>query len=131
MNIVEFFSELSRKEIEVWADGEQLRCRAPKELLTPNLLGQLKEHKSEILSWLKERSSNESPLSHGQQALWYLYELAPQSAAYNLMYAARLTPELDIISLQQAVEALLTRHSILLEHLQHQFEDESCYGDGK
>ena len=27
------------------------------------------------------------PLSHGQRALWFLYRLAPESAAYNVMYA--------------------------------------------
>ena len=113
MNVVEFLTELSLKEIELWADGEQLRYRAPEEFLTPNLLGQLKEHKGEILSWLKERRKDSFPLSHGQQALWFLYELAPESAAYNIMYAARLTPELDVISLQQAAEALMARHSIL------------------
>ena len=35
------------------------------------------------------------PLSFGQQSLWVVYQLAPQSPAYNFLYAARITSDLD------------------------------------
>src|SRR5947209_4737662 len=54
-----------------------------------------------------------SPLSHGQRALWFLYRLAPESPAYNLLYAAHVRSPLDIPSLQRAVQALLERHPLL------------------
>src|SRR5438105_1118387 len=62
-------------------------------------------HTSTVTSW--------SPLSHGQRALWFLYRLAPESPAYNLLYAAHVRSPLDIPSLQRSVQALLQRHSIL------------------
>ena len=37
----------------------------------------------------------EGPLSHGQRAMWFVHELAPESAAYNLAVALRLTGELS------------------------------------
>ena len=54
-----------------------------------------------------------SPLSHGQRALWFLYRLAPESPAYNLLYAAHVRSTLDIPALQRAVQALLERHPLL------------------
>src|SRR6266704_3178965 len=54
-----------------------------------------------------------SSLSHGQRALWFLHQLAPQSPAYNLLYAARIRTPLDILALQRSFRALLQRHPIL------------------
>ncbi len=54
-----------------------------------------------------------SSLSHGQRALWFLYQLAPESPAYNLLYAARIRTPLDISALQRSIRALLQRHPIL------------------
>jgi len=53
------------------------------------------------------------PLSHGQRALWFIYQLAPRSSAYNLVYAARVRAPLDAALLERAARSLLRRHPIL------------------
>jgi amino acid adenylation domain-containing protein len=53
------------------------------------------------------------PLSHGQRALWFLYQLAPDSSAYNVIYAARIRSALDIPALRRALQALIDRHATL------------------
>lgn len=53
------------------------------------------------------------PLSSGQRALWFLYQLAPGSAAYNIMFAGRIKSALDIPSLQRSFQDLSQRHSSL------------------
>ncbi len=53
------------------------------------------------------------PLSVGQQSLWLLYRLEPDSPAYNDAGAGRLTPGPDIAALARAVRLLLQRHEIL------------------
>ncbi len=53
------------------------------------------------------------PISHNQKALWFLYRLAPQSAAYNLLYAARVRSPLDHGALERAAQALVRRYPIL------------------
>ena len=58
-------------------------------------------------------SKDWSPLSQGQRALWFLYRLAPESAAYNLLYAARVRSPIDIPTLQRAVQALIQHYPIL------------------
>lgn len=53
------------------------------------------------------------PLSHGQRALWFIYQLAPRSPAYNLIYAARVHASLDTALLERTARSLLRRHPIL------------------
>src|SRR6266545_3072903 len=57
--------------------------------------------------------SGEWPLAEGQRALWYLYRLAPDSAAYNIAGAARLSGEIDPEALRGAFQALVDRHPVL------------------
>ncbi|HEX9921540.1 MAG TPA: condensation domain-containing protein, partial [Anaerolineae bacterium] len=113
MNVVEFLATLSEQRVSVWTEGDRLRYRAPEGVLTPVLLEQLKQHKADIVAWLHERDSNTALLSFGQRALWFLYQLAPQSPAYNLMHAARLPSDLDAGVLRQAVGQLIDRHPVL------------------
>jgi natural product biosynthesis luciferase-like monooxygenase protein len=61
----------------------------------------------------KRGESATAGLTHGQKALWYLYQLAPQSAAYNLAIAARIRAELDASKLRRAFQTLIDRHSSL------------------
>lgn len=55
----------------------------------------------------------ESPLSYGQQALWFLHQLAPESAAYSIAAAARIHSALDVVALKQALQKLVERHPAL------------------
>jgi thioesterase domain-containing protein len=48
---------LRHRQIQVWADGEQLRCNAPAGALTPELREQLRQHKPEILQFLHSAGS--------------------------------------------------------------------------
>jgi amino acid adenylation domain-containing protein/non-ribosomal peptide synthase protein (TIGR01720 family) len=52
-------------------------------------------------------------LSHNQQSLWFLHELVPDSAAYNLSFSARVKSDLDTQSLRRALETLVARHASL------------------
>ncbi|MEH2262461.1 non-ribosomal peptide synthetase [Nostoc sp.] len=53
------------------------------------------------------------PLSHGQQAMWFLYQIAPQSIAYNIFMTVRLCGELDLGAWHRAWQKIVERHSIL------------------
>ncbi|WP_282792783.1 non-ribosomal peptide synthetase [Streptomyces sp. CC224B] len=53
------------------------------------------------------------PLSHGEQALWFLHTAAPTSPAYNTCYAARLPGSVDADALRGALAALSERHPAL------------------
>jgi thioesterase domain-containing protein len=48
-----FLEELRRQDIQVWADGDQLRCTAPTGVLTPELREQLRQRKTDIVEFLR------------------------------------------------------------------------------
>jgi natural product biosynthesis luciferase-like monooxygenase protein len=53
------------------------------------------------------------PLSYGQRALWFLHQLAPEGAAYNIASAVRIRAALDLPALRRAFQALVDRHAAL------------------
>ncbi|MEQ8790735.1 MAG: amino acid adenylation domain-containing protein [Pirellulaceae bacterium] len=58
-------------------------------------------------------TTGRQPLSHGQQALWFLYQLAPHSSAYNICDAVRVHGPLDVEALRRALQRVVDRHSAL------------------
>ena len=52
-------------------------------------------------------------LSFAQRRMWFLWQLAPQSGAYNLPGAVRLTGALNIDALKQAFAHVVQRHETL------------------
>jgi len=52
-------------------------------------------------------------LSYNQRSLWFLNQLAPESAAYNVPFVLRVRSDLDIAALERALHALVTRHPSL------------------
>lgn len=72
-----------------------------------------KDKKDLLKQKLKEKIGDfESinPLSIGQQALWFIYKLAPESSAYNIMSAARIDLNVDIDKLKNTFDFLAQRH---------------------
>lgn len=83
----ELLADLSRRGVTVWADGDELRVRAPKNALTDALRTAMKERKQELLVTMRERDANRHtaipkidpapeklhepfPLTDMQQAIW-------------------------------------------------------------
>ncbi len=62
MIIGQFLEQLHASGVKVWAEGEVLRCNAPKGLLTPELQSELKVRKAEILAFLRAGVANNSSL---------------------------------------------------------------------
>ncbi|MGW0479912.1 condensation domain-containing protein [Nonomuraea sp. NPDC003214] len=52
-------------------------------------------------------------LTIGQQALWFLYRLAPESTAYLITVALRVHDVLDLDRLRRATSAVMARHEVL------------------
>lgn len=123
----EVLLELGRLNIKVWLDGDRLRYQAPKGILTPTILADLKTHKTEIIAFLnqsvlesksiinpvdKNIKDDGLPLSFNQQQFWLLHNLEESNYIYNMVRAFRLEGNLDIPSFQRAVQFLIARHSI-------------------
>ena len=96
--------------------------------LDDELRADIVEHKADllrILSWSRrsvratgielERADRDAPLplSWAQQRLWFLDQLEPGNAAYNISWTVRLRGALDREALQRAFIALGRRHETL------------------
>jgi myxalamid-type nonribosomal peptide synthetase MxaA len=121
----QLLADLVTLKIQIWAEGDRLRCSAPKGTLTPELQSQLQTHKADILALLQSDSglqqdsiqpvarSQPMPLSFAQQRLWFFDQFQPNSAAYNIAFAVRLTGSLQVAVLSQALTEIVRRHETL------------------
>ncbi|MEH2221574.1 non-ribosomal peptide synthase/polyketide synthase [Nostoc sp.] len=62
---------------------------------------------------LPRAKNAELPLSYAQQRLWFLDQLNPNSAFYNLLIALRLVGTLNVATLEQSLIEILHRHEAL------------------
>ena len=58
-----------------------------------------------------------APLSLAQERLWFLHQLFPDSAEYNVPVVLRLRGRLDQRALQRALTAVVERHEVLRSHV--------------
>jgi pyochelin synthetase len=128
----EVLTELIRQNVELWSEGDSLRVRAPKGVLTPELRARLAACKADVLALLKERDNAEGgsafpriipdpehrhepfPLTDIQQAYWIgrsgSIELGNVSChAYYEVEAENV----DLPRLGLAFERLIERHDML------------------
>ncbi|MFP5247014.1 MAG: condensation domain-containing protein, partial [Thermoanaerobaculia bacterium] len=58
-------------------------------------------------------TANWVPLSHGQEALWFLAKLVPRTWAYNIVLPAGVRGPLDVAAFRTALQQLSARHPVL------------------
>jgi amino acid adenylation domain-containing protein len=61
----------------------------------------------------RARREESLPLSFAQERLWFIDQLEPESAAYNIPRAIQLTGTLQISTLEQSLSELVQRHEVL------------------
>ena len=66
-----------------------------------------------ILPLLPVPRGSSLPASFGQIALWFHEQLDPESCAYNLVSAYRLSGVLDVKALEQSINQIIDRHEVL------------------
>ncbi|NRB37084.1 MAG: amino acid adenylation domain-containing protein [Pseudomonadales bacterium] len=127
MSLVDVLKKLQEKNISISLDGDQLKVNAAKGAMTKELMQLLKQNKEALLSWAKQqqnKADNSKPipqrdnnkplkLSFSQQRLWFVEQLAPGNATYNVPAAIVLTGSLNTDILQQVLNTLIQRHEAL------------------
>jgi amino acid adenylation domain-containing protein len=125
----ELYAELLRRNVQVSLEGNELRLRAPRGGLPPELKDRLVAHKPALLALLRaaehrSRSSSPpgarqaAPASWAQEGLWLHDQLAPGRSAYNVAIAVRLVGALDTGALERALGEILRRHDVLRTRLE-------------
>ncbi len=74
------------------------------------------EEKKELVKKLLQQKINNKkeiyPLSHGQKALWFLNQNNPDSTAYNVAIACKISSTVDVQVLKSVLQRLINRHAI-------------------
>lgn len=128
MNTTALLAKLRHLGVKLWIEDGKLRFSAPKGVLTTQLKAEMAEHKEHIISFLSNASSDREhsmpplqkadrrgplPLSFAQNRMWFLNQLAPGSAYYNIPSALFLRGLLDIDVLEQVFLEIVRRHEVL------------------
>jgi len=127
MTLQELLGLLQQNGIRLALEGQQMKVRAAKGALTDEIKALLVQHKTALMQWLVEAQAKQAksapipvrdrslaaPLSYAQQRLWFLDQLDPGSAAYNVPTALLLTGPLDIAALNRVFNTIVQRHEIL------------------
>lgn len=73
----------------------------------------LKAHLKSLLRSRMGGSEAWYPLSQGQQSLWFLWKMAPESTAFSMVFPMHIRGALDRGALDRAFAALVARHACL------------------
>ena len=130
MSLSLLLAELTQKGIKLWVEGDQLRVRSPKGMLSSQLREQLAKSKSELLLMLGQNQVNAYelptieaapenryqpfPLTDIQHAFWVgrsgIFELGNVA---NHGYYEIEGRDLDVEQLNRALQKLIQRHDML------------------
>ena len=128
MNIDELLERLRKVNVNLLLEGDEIRVSAPKGVLDTELRELLSSNKSAIIDALRlaKRATTLSaplikalerrpdyPSSFAQERLWFLDQLEPGNAFYNMPMAIRLQGELCLPSLLKSLDAIVKRHQTL------------------
>ncbi len=123
MNAYQLLELFGRHAVVLEVDGDKLRCKAPRGFLNDEMLQALKQHKAELIALLSgtdpaaipRRAAGQTavPLSFSQRQLWFLDQMEPGNAFYNVPTAVLLKGALDVPVLERALNELIMRHEIL------------------
>ncbi|GAB3136681.1 non-ribosomal peptide synthetase [Micromonospora sonneratiae] len=123
MNAYELLDTLNRHSVALEVDGDRLRVKASREVLTPELLADLKLHKQQLIAILtgsdadtiprRPRSDAPLPLAYAQRQLWFLDQLSPGNPFYNNPVAFDIVGALDVPALTRALTEVVRRHEAL------------------
>ncbi len=122
----QFIDQLRFNGVELWVEGDKLRYSAPKGLMTPDVLAELKQRKTDIMAALSAAQTTSKadaikpiprdgtlPLSFAQQRIWFLDELEPDNPFYNVTLAKRIRGRVDEARLRAALLDVINRHEVL------------------
>lgn len=128
MMVGELLAEVNRRGAQLWAEGDQIRIRAPKGAISEELRQALTERKQEVLELLREqdrqaypstppirsgRRPEILPLSFAQQRLWFIEKQQGPNPTYNIPVAVHLDGPLDSDLLIRCFDEIIARHEAL------------------
>ncbi len=125
MHFIKFLSYLAEKDIRLWVEDGNLRFSAAEGAFTDEIKQEVIRRKPELIEFFsqaKRANQQEIPviphdgnllLSYAQQRFWFLNQLDPNNAAYNIPATLRIKGTLHIDVLNRSITEVIRRHEIL------------------
>jgi len=126
MSFDELLFYLRQNNVNLWVEGDRLRYQGSKQVMTPEMLAQIRKHKMEIITFLGKadayresslpeigtelRSTENLPLSFAQESLWFLHQLQPENVSDHLYVSFRINGPLQIDMLKRSLKEIVKRH---------------------
>ncbi|MDO8343147.1 MAG: amino acid adenylation domain-containing protein, partial [Cellvibrio sp.] len=123
MDIDKLLAEINSAGVFLALKDGQLKSKAHPDAMTAELASQIKEHKSDIIRFLRSRENKPSlskaprnkplMLSSAQQRMWFLQQLHTGSSLYNEPKVLKISGRLNVEALSNALKLIVERHEIL------------------
>ena len=128
MQLEDLLTYLQKHNIQLLTEGQQIRVRAPKNTITPQISQEIAQNREQLLMHLHQKQLYESsrkyplqkvaippkiPLSLNQQRLWFIHKLYQQKDPYNVVRAFEISGQLDLLALEKSISHIIQRHQIL------------------
>jgi len=129
---VELLQQLADKDILINSVSGELKIKAPKGAVTAEVLREISEHKSDLLSYfenqgeaqvsnnnelliapVERKEGQEYPLSFAQTRMWFVDKLKGMTPEYNMPVALRVSGDFDLEAAGKAIEFIIDKHEIL------------------
>src|SRR5256714_14966498 len=95
--------------------AQQLAALSPakRSLLELRLMRKNRRQSARNMTIPRQPDRESAPLSYNQQGLWVLNQLMPGTSLYHTPMAVRLTGNLDVVALKNALDLVIERHDAL------------------
>lgn len=128
MDIFEFLSHLRSLDVQLSVDNGRLRVNAPAGALDDALKSEIGRRKEQIIATLGAGRGTDQPdmlplvpvdrkirlpLSFSQQRLWFLEQLDPGNATYNMTSSVTVIGRPDVAALRSSLTEIVRRHESL------------------
>jgi amino acid adenylation domain-containing protein len=124
MNALELIRFFKDNSVELMIIDGNLKFKAPRGFMTPELLANIKTAKDEIIAILATSDDIRRTIpgrpadavcvaSFAQQRLWFIDQFEPGSASYNMPAALRLSGVINVLALNQTINQIVRRHETL------------------
>jgi amino acid adenylation domain-containing protein len=126
-SVSDLFMKLKKLKINIQLVNDRLDVQAPKGVLTAELVGEIKQHKAELISFIttyKTKKDNFSaiekveerecyPLSSSQRRMWVVSQFDDASIAYNMPGVYAFEGKMNKAALEYCFDQLIERHENL------------------
>lgn len=120
----DLLERLQKRGARLWLEQGRLRVNAPQGVLDEPVKAEIARYRDTLIRLVGRDTNTESglervdrsnqlPLSHAQQRLWFMRQLDPGSFAYNVPVALRMKGKLDVAALERTLQDLVQRHESL------------------